>query len=142
MSGIDRTSGHIGMSNSGSTLKAVGGAAFSAVQTGGSIAANVMGGPMAGYAVSAGMSALRSGVSGGTGGDVGGALGDVSNQASANASATNDQTGSLIQQSQSQQAELFALQQAMNSQSQAFNTLTNVQKSKHDAAMAAIQNTR
>ena len=38
--------------------------------------------------------------------------------------------------------QLLQLQQAMNAQSQMFNTLTNVQKSKHDAAMAAIQNTR
>jgi hypothetical protein len=88
--------------------------------------------------VSAAMSGLRSGVDGGTGG----ALGTVSDQAAANAGATNQQTGDLIGNSMTQQQELFALQQAMNAQSQAFNTLTNVQKSKHDAAMAAIQNTR
>ncbi|HVY62651.1 MAG TPA: hypothetical protein VHF22_13410 [Planctomycetota bacterium] len=127
-----------------STMKAMGGAAFSAVATGGSIAANVMGGPMAGYAVSAGMSALRSGVSGSTTGSSGdGSIADQAGQtAAANADNAKQATMSNIQQSGLDQTDLINLQMAMNSQSQAFNTLTNVQKSRHDAAMAAIQNTR
>ena len=36
----------------------------------------------------------------------------------------------------------LSLQQAMQQQSQVFNTLTNVQKSKHDMQMAVIQNIR
>jgi hypothetical protein len=145
MSGIDRTSGHIGTSSSMSTMKAMGGAAFSAVATGGSIAANVMGGPMAGYAVSAGMSALRSGVSSSSGGLASGdgSIADQAGQtAAANADNAKQATMQNIQQSGLDQTDLINLQMAMNSQSQAFNTLTNVQKSRHDAAMAAIQNTR
>ena len=151
MSGIDRTSGHIGMADSArstSALKAVGGAAFSAVATGGSIAASVAGGPMAGYAVSSAMSGLRSGVAGSSGGISGGSSGsgsvaDQAGQLSAQATSSAEQ-GTLqnIDQQKSEQTDLINLQMAMNSQSQAFNTLTNVQKAKHDAAMAAIQNTR
>jgi hypothetical protein len=37
---------------------------------------------------------------------------------------------------------LFQLQQAINSQSQTHNTITNMQKARHDAMMATIQNTR
>jgi hypothetical protein len=39
-------------------------------------------------------------------------------------------------------AALFQLQMAMNAQSQTNNLITNVQKAKHDAMMATIQNTR
>lgn len=142
MGGIDRTSGHIGTSaasSTSSTLKAAGGAAFSAVATGGSIAASALGGPAAGYAVSAGMSALRSGVSGSATSTGAGEAADIARESTADAKAgTND----ALSSQRSEQKELMQLQMAMNSTSQAFNTLTNVQKSKHDAAMAAIQNTR
>ncbi len=52
----------------------------------------------------------------------------------------NDSLADL--RSEADQLDRAALQQAMSQQSQMFNSLTNLQKSKHDAAMAAIQNVR
>jgi hypothetical protein len=37
---------------------------------------------------------------------------------------------------------MFRLQNAINTQSQTNNLISNMQKARHDAAMATIQNTR
>jgi len=140
MSGIDRTSGHIGMSSSTqfkNTASQVGGAAFNVALTGAAGAAGAFGGAGASGAVAAAGSALRSGASAAAGG-----IGGVTNQVNASAAQTESMVGQVAGAGDDKSMQLLQLQQAMNAQSQMFNTLTNVQKSKHDAAMAAIQNTR
>ncbi len=147
MSGIDRTSGHVGMSQAtrmSSALKTAGGTAFEIAANFGTAAAGAMGGPAAGAAASSAMSALRGGIAGAGGGGGGGTggTGAVAGQIDGQTDQIKNETGAQAAKTFATQMELFNLQQSVNSQSQAFNTLTNVQKSKHDAAMAAIQNTR
>jgi hypothetical protein len=145
MSGIDRTGGHIGASQASrtaSTMKAVGGAAFNVIANVGTAAAGVAGGPLAGAAASAAMAGLRGigGSGGGSGG--GGKIDQIVNQTNSNVDEVKTQAGQQASQAHIDSMELFRLQQAMNAQSQSFNMLTNMQKQKHDAAQAAIQNTR
>lgn len=143
MSGIDRTSGHVGMSSASqlrNTASQVGGAAFEMARTGVTIGAGIAGGPAAANAANSVMSMARAGVSGASsgGGGLGGLDGQVSNQ-------TNkiEQAGAAITgETDDRQIAMLKLQSAINMQSSSFNTLTNCQKAKHDAAMAAIQNTR
>lgn len=50
--------------------------------------------------------------------------------------------GSDLHDGQDFRLELFRLQSAVNTQSQTNKTITNLQKVRHDAMMATIQNTR
>ena len=147
MAGIDRTSGHMGASQATrmrGNLSAVGQATFSLGSAVASGAAGVAGGPIAGQAVSSALDITRSAVSGGSGGagGAGGAFGGLRDQVEQGTESISSKGADSLSKAQDQQMELFMLQQSVNAQSQTFNTMTNVQKSKHDAAMAAIQNTR
>jgi hypothetical protein len=138
--GIDATSGHIGMSGATqfkNTASQVGGAAFEIARTGVSMGAGMLGGPAAANAASGVMSMARSGVSAATGG-----LGGATAQAQASGANMEGTISQVLSDGDDKQMTLLKLQQAINMQSSMFNTLTNCQKAKHDAAMAAIQNTR
>lgn len=142
--GIDATSGHIGMSSSTqfkNTASQIGGAAFEVARTGVTMGAGFAGGPAAANAANSVMSLARSAVPSG-GNSVDNAIGNLTQQTQQGTEDFGNRAADATAKAQQNQNEMFLLQQAVNSQSQMFNTMTNVQKSKHDAAMAAIQNTR
>ncbi len=155
--GIGPSEGHLGVSAStrnAQTARSVGGAAFEIGVTGGQIAAGAFGGPGAASAVGSlrGLGSAIGGGGGGFGGLSGGSTGTFGESASANqsvADALNAKTQStLAEQAKlqeagfSQQVALFQLQQAVNRDSEQFQSLTNAQKAKHDALTSAVNNLR
>lgn len=142
--GISGGGGHIGAASStrtANTLSNVGSAAFNTLVTAGSVAAGAFGGPAAAGAVNSLRGLSSGGGFGGTagsGGEIAAATGEIASQNKANLGAAASENTAA----QAFQVDLFRLQNSINMQSQTNNMITNMQKARHDAAMAAIQNVR
>ena len=128
-----------------STLNSIGSTLFSAALTGGSIAAGAFGGPAAGSAVSSFGSAIGGSAFGSSNLSGGGAndeIGQITGQIGDDRQSTLVVAGQEAVEGQSDTADLMRLQQAINLQSQTNTMITNMQKARHDAQMATIQNAR
>ncbi|MFC1705324.1 hypothetical protein ACFL59_00700 [Planctomycetota bacterium] len=127
--------GHVGatsQSRASDMLGSFGDAAFDTFMDGATLAAGTMGGP----AASSAMSSLRGGS--GSGSAVDTAVGTISDRTDSKLG----QIGGDADKAQDRQEDFFRLQFAINTQSQTNNMLTNMQKARHDAMIATIQNTR
>lgn len=140
--GISGGGGHIGAAEStrrANTLSSIGSTAFNTLVSAGSVAAGAFGGPAAASAVSS-MRGLAGGASGGT--DIDSQVANISEDITNNTNGALGAEGQRSQEDFSRQLALFSLQRSVNSQSQTANMIANMQKARHDAMMATIQNTR
>lgn len=141
--GIGPGVGHLGAAQStrsANMAASIGSTAFNTLMNVGTAAAGAFGGPAAASAVSSFRGAVSDGISqtGDQNAAVGQAVGDIQSQNKSNlSSAVNEQA-----EGQAFQLSMFRLQSAINSQSQTNNTISNMQKARHDAVMATIQNAR
>ena len=127
--------GQTGGDRVGNIASSIGNMAFNAMMDAGTVAAGAIGGP----AASAAMSSLRGGASGGGSGSA------IDNIAANVGDATNSQiskAGDDAMAGQNRQVEFMRLQMSVNEMSQANTLVANMQKARHDAMMATIQNTR
>lgn len=137
--GIGGGPGHIGAAQSTRTsnmLGNIGSAAFDTLVGGASMAAGAFGGPAAASVVNS----FRGAAS--TSGGADGAVGEMEAHAKDYSNNQMDDAAKAHMDATSQQAQLIRLQASMNLMSQTNNTISGMQKARHDAMMATIQNIR